>query len=92
MKVRDPGFEVATGGNIDSLQERLDAFLEVFNEKIEKGDQFVMKMVPGTGLSAYKNGEYLTTVEGDDFGQTLFTIWFGEKPADRNLKKGLLGG
>lgn len=86
------GFETATDGKMDDLQERLDSFLAVFNEKIERGDQFVMKMVPGKGLSAYKNGKSLTTVEGDDFGQTLLSIWLGEKPADRNLKKGLLGG
>lgn len=84
------GFEVATDGKMDHLRERLNSFLAVFNEKIETGDQFVMKMVPGKGLSAYKNGKYLTTVEGNDFGQTLLSIWLGEKPADRKLKKGLL--
>ena len=86
------GFETATGGKMGDLQERLDSFLAVFDEKIEKGDQFVMKMAPGKGLSAYKNGEHLTTVKGDDFSRTLLSIWLGDKPADRKLKKSLLGG
>lgn len=85
------GFEIATNGKMDHLSERLESFIQVFDEKIEKGDQFVMKMVPGKGLSAYKNGKYLTTVKGDDFGRTLLSIWLGDKPADRKLKQGLLG-
>ncbi|MCW7551724.1 chalcone isomerase family protein [Endozoicomonas gorgoniicola] len=86
------GFETATGGNMAPVRERLDKFIGVFNEKIEKGDRFIMMMVPGEGLMAYKNGKHLATVKGDDFGRTLFKIWLGEKPADRNLKRSMLNG
>jgi len=30
-------------------------------------------------------------VPGDDFALALFTVWFGPKPGDENLKRGMLG-
>jgi hypothetical protein len=30
-------------------------------------------------------------VPGDDFARALFTVWFGPKPGDENLKRGMLG-
>ena len=86
------GFVTATNGDIAPVRERLDNFIGVFSEDIVKGDRFIMLMIPGEGLKAYKNGTYLTTVKGDDFGRTLLKIWLGEKPADRNLKRSMLNG
>jgi hypothetical protein len=31
------------------------------------------------------------TIAGYDFKKSLFSIWLGSKPADENLKKGMLG-
>ncbi|MBY5992919.1 chalcone isomerase family protein [Ferrimonas balearica] len=87
----EEGFDTATGGNVAPLRERLDNFLAVFDEAVEVGDQFTMVSIPGSGLEAYKNGELLTLVEGDDFRQALFAIWLGEKPADKKLKRAMLG-
>ena len=86
------GFDKATNNNVAPMQKRLDDFISVFNEEIVKGDRFIMMMVPGEGLKAYKNDKYLTTVKGDDFGRTLLKIWLGDKPADRNLKRDMLKG
>lgn len=86
------GFKTATNDNVAPMQERLDDFLSVFSDEIVKGDRFIMMVVPGEGLKAYKNGKYLTTVKGDDFGRTLLKIWLGDKPADRSLKRAMLKG
>ncbi|AMO55779.1 hypothetical protein GZ77_08325 [Endozoicomonas montiporae] len=86
------GFETATGGNMAPVRERLDQFINVFNEDIVKGDRFIMLVLPGEGLAAYKNGDHLTTIKGDDFSQTLLKIWLGNKPADRSLKRAMLKG
>ena len=85
------GFKKATAGNMGPLQERLNSFINVFKEKIVEGDQFTLVAVPGKGLDAYKNGTFLTNIKGDDFSKTLLTIWLGEKPADKKLKKAILG-
>ena len=85
------GFKKATGGKMEPLQERLDSFIGVFKDEIVKGDQFTLVAVPGKGLNAYKNGTYLTNIKGDDFSKTLLKIWLGDKPADKRLKKAMLG-
>ena len=46
----------------------------------------------GAGTAVAKNGETLGTIDGDDFNTALLAIWLGERPADRGLKKRLLGG
>ena len=40
---------------------------------------------------ANKNGVKKGTIEGLDFKKALFGIWLGNKPADDDLKDGMLG-
>lgn len=87
----EEGFDTATDGNVAPLRERLDRFMAVFDAPVEVGDQFTMVSIPGVGLEAYKNGQLLTLVEGDDFRHALFAIWLGNKPADNKLKAAMLG-
>ncbi|GAA5188957.1 chalcone isomerase family protein [Ferrimonas gelatinilytica] len=87
----EEGFDAASGGKVAPLRERLDTFLSLFDEPVEVDDQFTMVSIPGVGVEAYKNGELLTLIEGDDFRRTLFGIWLGDQPADKKLKKAMLG-
>jgi len=73
-----------------ALEERIEAFIEVFNEEITKGDRFTFNYLPERGVEVFKNGRHLTTVEGIDFKKALYGIWLGDKPADKNLKKSML--
>ena len=47
--------------------------------------------MPGRGVEVYKNQEKGSLTEGLIFKQALFGIWLGDKPAQRSLKKELLG-
>jgi hypothetical protein len=86
------GFEKATKGNIAPIKDNIDAFMAVFQEPIDKGDVFDITYLPGTGLDIKKNGEHKSTVAGDlYFKQCVWGIWLGKKPADKKLKKGMLG-
>ncbi|MCL6270378.1 chalcone isomerase family protein [Sansalvadorimonas sp. 2012CJ34-2] len=86
------GFETVTGGNVGPLQDRINDFLNVFNsEEIKKGDQFTLVSKPGVGVTAFKNDKEVALVNGDDFRKALFGIWLGNKPADKGLKKAMLG-
>ncbi|WP_252179182.1 chalcone isomerase family protein [Endozoicomonas sp. 4G] len=85
------GFEKSTNGQIAPLKDRLSAFIGVFKEKIVKGDNFVMLVIPGKGVDVYKNGKKLTTIKGDDFSKALLGVWLGGQPADANLKASMLG-
>ena len=43
------------------------------------------------GVLKLKNGKEITTFGNLKFKQALFGIWFGNEPADENLKEGMLG-
>ncbi len=79
---------------LPKLEARVKQLRAVFEAvKIAKvGDVIVIDFVPGAGARIAINGDVKTTIAGDDFSRALLRIWLGDKPADGNLKKGLLGG
>ncbi|MFM8841043.1 MAG: chalcone isomerase family protein [bacterium] len=87
----EEGFEKSSKGNVSALRSRIDQFKGFFKEKIKKGDVFSMIYEPGKGLTVLRNGNKAGTISGLDFKKGLFGIWLGDDPADKDLKKGLLG-
>ena len=87
----EEGFEKSANGNVSSLRSRIDQFKGFFKEKIKKGDVFSMIYEPGKGVSVLRNGNKAGTISGLDFKKGLFGIWLCDDPADKDLKKGLLG-
>jgi hypothetical protein len=85
------GFENSTGGKTTTLKTKIDKFKSFFKDKINKKDVFVIVYVPGEGVSVIKNGTKKGTIDGLDFKKALFGIWLGNKPADDDLKAGMLG-
>ena len=63
----------------------------VIKEEIKKGDVFIIMNVPDEGVVVYKNGSKKGSIDGYDFKRALFGIWLGDKPADDDLKAGMLG-
>lgn len=87
----DEGFEKSAGDNLASLAEMIDQFKGFFSEEIKVDDVFDIAYVPGEGVSVQKNGNLLGTIEGIDFKQAVFGIWLGDDPADKGLRKKMLG-
>ncbi len=86
------GFEKnQTPQKLQQLQQRIDRFNGFFAESAKTGDNYVIDYIPGQGSSVTKNDKLLGTVEGVDFKDALIEIWLGNYPADKKLKKGLLG-
>ena len=85
------GFENATGKKTAPLKTKIDKFKGFFKEKINKKDIFIIVYVPSEGVTVYKNGTKKGTIDGLDFKKALFGIWLGNKPADDDLKAGMLG-
>ncbi len=85
------GFEKAMDGDSSPLQPQIDSFIAVFNEEIVKGDSFTFVSVPGQGITAYKGEKELKVIKDDYFRKILFSIWLGNDPADKSLKKSMLG-
>ena len=85
------GFQKSTNGNTTPLKPKIDRFISVFKEEIKDGDVYDFVYLPGKGVTIFKNGAKKETIEGLDFKKALFGIWLGAKPADEDLKAGMLG-
>jgi hypothetical protein len=69
--------------------------IEVFSgkPKLVPGDTFAMDFVPGKGTQFYIQGQPQGEPVGDDeFFTLVLRIWFGDSPADTQLRDALLDG
>ena len=82
------GFENSSVGKATVADKA--AFIKCFNDEITKEDVFDISYANGV-TTVYKNGKEKGTVAGLEFKKALFGIWLGKKPADKDLKKGMLG-
>ncbi len=67
------------------------AFLSSFKDDFVKGDTVDIVVSPDGTVTASHNGKILGTVRSPELARGVLLIWFGEKPADADLKKGMLG-
>jgi len=67
------------------------AFLSWFTADFVAGDTVDISLSPDGTVAASHNGKALGTVRSPALVQGVLLIWFGEKPADADLKKGMLG-
>ncbi len=81
--------------NLDKAAfSRVEARLKQFNAlfpALREGDVVNMDYLPGRGTELVINGKSLGVIEGEDFFNALLRVWVGKHPADKSLKKGLLG-
>lgn len=69
--------------------------IEVFSgkPKLAPGDTFAMDFVPGKGTQFYIQGQAQGEPVGDDeFFTLVLRIWFGDSPADTQLRDALMDG
>ncbi len=85
------GFRNSAGASLSSLSDSIATFNACFSENSKKGTIYDIIYVPGQGVSVSLNGAKKTTIPGLEFKKAAFGIWLGSKPADNDLKKGMLG-
>jgi len=90
-KATREGFENATGGNIEAIKAQIEEFISVFKEEIKEGDIYDLIYVPGKGVQVSKNNQSRSIIKGFPFKKAMFGIWLSDKPAQKNLKKAMLG-
>ena len=76
---------------LKQLQPRIDEFYDYFATNAVKKDRYVFDYIPAQGTRISKNQQQLGLIPGEDFKTALLEIWLGNYPADRKLKKGMLG-
>lgn len=84
-----------TEAQLAAMKVKTDAL--VTNLKIageaKKGDVIHLEYTPDLGTRVIINGQPSgNPIAGADFYAAVLRIWLGDKPADADLKKGLLGG
>jgi hypothetical protein len=73
---------------IDAMNAALKAI-----DEAKKGDVLHFEFVPESGTRITVNGQQKgANIPGEEFFAAMLRIWLGDKPADADLKKGLLGG
>lgn len=72
------------------LDEPIGEMFKLYRS-VDAGDRCAFMYVPEVGTMLLHNGKRVGTVPGADFAAAFFSIWFGEKPLDPDLKKKLLG-
>ncbi len=81
------------GASWDAVEPRYEKFTELLNDDFNEGDVFKFAYFPEEGVQIIKNDELRGTLEGLDFKQAFFGIWFNEEsPADADLKTAMLAG
>jgi hypothetical protein len=76
---------------LKKLQPQINKFNAMF-PAVKAGDVIYLDYVPGSGTLVTINGESKGQIAGRDFNNALLDIWLGEEPADKGLKKAMLGG
>ena len=85
------GFENNTSHiKMQAIKEKITMFNKLFRT-VHEGDVIRLDYLPDSGTHVRINGEWRGTVEGNDFFRALLSIWLGEKPVTKALRKGMLG-
>ena len=86
------GFEKNSGGpGLAALVAKLDRIAAAIPAELREGTEMLVTYVPGEGTTVVAAGGGTATVEGKEFADALFLNWLGAKPADDDLKAGMLG-
>ena len=99
--VRNVGPDKITGAYRDGIKknfkdetgdfaEDLVVFLSNFDIEIEEGGSIVLTYLPGVGVGTSISGTDQGFIENAALGRALWTIWFGEKPVSKGMRKDLL--
>jgi hypothetical protein len=67
------------------------AFLSWFTSDFVAGDTVDISLGSDGAVSATHNGKVLGTLRNPSLARAVLLIWFGERPADAGLAKGMLG-
>jgi hypothetical protein len=84
------GFENNSPADAAALAPSL-AKVDAAMKDLKEGDVLTIAYVPETGSTITTPAGTSVTIEGRAFGAALLRNWLGAKPADGDLKKGMLG-
>ena len=84
------GFKKSSS-DLPAIKNQVEQLVAAFKQKIHKGDVYDFT-THGNAIQIIKNGNIVTTIEGEEFKQAFYGIWLGKSPVQASLKKALLAG
>ncbi len=84
------GFENNSKADLAKVVPSL-ARIDAIMKDLKSGDVLEISYVPGAGSTVAAPGGATVTIEGKTFADALLRNWLGDKPADGDLKSGMLG-
>ena len=85
------GFEKNSGSSVTALKAKINRFNSFFTEPMKKGETIILTYIPEKGTEVVVKDSVKGIIEGQDFMEALFSIWFGSHPPSDGLKEGMLG-
>ena len=86
------GFEKnQTAEALEALASRIETFYSYFTKSALRDDVYVFSYQPEVGTRTSLNAVDMGLIQGEDFKNALLEIWLGNYPADKDLKKDMLG-
>jgi long-chain acyl-CoA synthetase len=82
------------GPELKAMKAQLKQMADIFNAigEAKQGDVITLDYQPAGGTKVGLNGKVYGNIEGAAFKRALLKIWLGNKPAQDDLKKAMLGG
>jgi hypothetical protein len=78
-------FQKVFGSQYAMVQNDIDSFIQLFNKGAVKGDEFVLRWIPGGDVEVLINGTKVGSMANPAFAKGLWLVWFGDKsPVDKN--------
>ncbi|MGA1846102.1 chalcone isomerase family protein [Deferribacter abyssi] len=88
QKAFKEGFEKASPNLVNS--DSVAKFLNVFNFDVVRGDEIDL-ILDNDNVIVTHNNKKIAEIKSKELAEAILKIYIGERPADKNLKKGLLG-
>lgn len=76
---------------LEALKFRVEELAKLFTDG-KRGDEIHIDYLPESGTTIRVNGEQRgRSIAGEDLSRAVLRTWLGERPADGDLKKSMLG-
>ncbi len=84
------GVEKNYGDRIDEIAESMATFDAYWTRDAQDKDQIIFDWDPASGLHTTLNGKEIGVINDKVFAQALWSVWFGHKPASKDMRKKLV--
>lgn len=76
----EDSFKNAIGGSVGpELQSAIKTYIGLFSQGVVKGNEHVIRWIPGGIIEVLINGKSVGTITNPEFAKGLWSIWFGSK-------------